>query len=379
MQAAQAANSTYALRLSSDMLNAAVGAPAIRDGFDIMGGSRLTGTTGMGPISRGTGFGYVARGSTGARQGEVLVAIRGTEKTSAHDWLTNLRIAATRGPNGYTVHRGFWLLASGLLDQVRTILGNARPSQIHVVGHSLGGAAATLVADGLRGGGRHSVKLYTYGAPRSGVELHAGYLTTALGKRNIYRVYHNTDPVPMVPVFPYSHVPYDDDAYLLQGPGTLVSIAAHDMVGAYYNSVGDSSWSGLPVMRDPQLESFEAAESWLATAGSLGGSMLSAPVLRMILSALGWILRQVGRLVGYAILGGATVIDTIARLLRTGVLTSLAIGRTVGHLMAAILRFTGRTLARGANMTTAFFRYVLNLLFRTVATMVGGAINALPG
>ena len=53
MQAAQAANSTYALRLSSDMLNAAVGAPAIRDGFDIMGGSRLTGTTGMGPSAEG--------------------------------------------------------------------------------------------------------------------------------------------------------------------------------------------------------------------------------------------------------------------------------------------------------------------------------------
>jgi len=378
-QAAEAANSTYALRLSADMLNAAVGAPAIRDTFDIMGGTRLQGTSGMGPVSRQTGFGYVAQG-TGPRAGEVLIAIRGTEKTSAHDWMTNMRISGTTGPSGHTVHAGFWMLASGILSQVNAILGNSNPSQIHVAGHSLGGATATLLAEAMNlRTGHQNVKLYTFGAPRAGVGLHASHLTDALGRSNIYRVYHHTDPVPMIPVFPFSHVPFEQPAYRMRGPGTLVSVAAHAMDPAYYGSVGGGGWAGLGVIGDPTLQSFESAQEWLEQSASLGGSMLSASLLRMIMSALGWILRQVGKMVGLAVMGAATIVDYIAQLLYSGVLASLEIGRMVGQLIATIMRFTGRTLAVGATMTVAFFQYVLDLLFRTLATIAIRAISALPG
>ena len=378
-QAAEAANSTYALRLSADMLDAAIGAPAIRDAFDIMGGTRLGGTSGMGPVSKNTGFGYVARG-TGTRSGEVLIAIRGTEKTSAHDWMTNLRISGTTGPSGHIVHAGFMALASGILSQVNAILGNSNPSVIHVAGHSLGGATATLLAEAMNlRTGHKNVKLYTFGAPRAGVGLHASHLTDALGRSNIYRVYHHSDPVPMIPVFPYSHVPFEQPAYLMRGPGTLVSVAAHAMDPAYYKSVGSGNWSGLGVIRDPMLQSSDAAQEWLGQSANLGGSMLSASLLRMIMSALGWILRQAGKVAGVAVMGAATIVDYIAQLLYSGVLASLEIGTMVGQLMAAIMRFTGRTLAKGAKMTVAFFQYVLGLLFRTVATIAIRAIGALPG
>ena len=378
-QAAEAANSTYALRLSTDMLNAAVGAPAIRDSFDIMGGSRLRGTSGMGPVSRETGFGYVAQG-TGPRAGEVLIAIRGTEKTSAHDWMTNMRISGTSGPSGHTVHAGFWMLASGILSQVNDLLGSSNPSQIHVAGHSLGGATATLLAEAMNLRTRQkNVKLYTFGAPRAGVGRHASHLTDVLGRSNIYRVYHHTDPVPMIPVFPFSHVPFEQPAYRMQGPGTLVSVAAHAMDPAYYRSVGGGSWGGLGVIDDPTLQSFDAAQEWLEQSGNLGGSMLSASLLRMIMSALGWILRRVGRIIGLAVMGGATIIDYIAQLLYSGVLASLEIGAMVGQLIAAIMRFTGRTIARGTTMTVAFFQYVLSMLFRTVSTIASRAMGVLPG
>ncbi len=377
-QAAEAANSTYALRLSPDMINAAVGAPAIREDFDIMGGARLQGTSGMGPLSRSTGFGYIARGC-GARSAELLIAIRGTEKTSAHDWLTNLRMAGAAGPSGYTVHAGFMKLASGIVRQVDAQLGSSNPSLIHVAGHSLGGATATLVAEAIRSRtGHKNVKLYTFAAPRAGVTLHSSHLTRALGPENIYRVYHHTDPVPMLPVFPYSHVPYERRAYLMKGPGTLVSLDAHAMDPAYYKSVGLGSWSGLGILQDSTLDSFESAQQWLESSGSIGGAMLSATMFRMIMSALGWILRQVGKRTGLAILGGVTIIDYMAQLLYSGVLASLDIGRMVTQLMAAIMRFTGRTLAAGIKMTAAFFQFVLELLFRTVSTIAGRAIDSLP-
>ncbi|NJN48186.1 MAG: lipase family protein [Candidatus Competibacteraceae bacterium] len=307
------------------------------------------------------------------------MAIRGTEKSSAHDWLTNLRMAGVQGPSGYTVHTGFWKLASGILPQVREALRGRNPTVIHVIGHSLGGAAATLVADALHGSSVAGVKLYTFGAPRAGVELHASALTGRLGRENIFRAYHHTDPVPMVPVFPYAHVPYEEEACLLRGSGTLLSVNAH-LMPTYLSSVGEQSWRQLRLAQSPKLDTFEAADRWLAEAarGDSISIMLSASALRMILWALRWVLRKAGEMIGYALLGGATIIDYLAKLIYLGTLQSISLARAVENMIAAILRFTGRTLAAGTKLTDAFIQYVLELLFRTVATVAMRAVNQLP-
>ena len=156
----------------------------------------------------------------------------------------------------------------------------------------------------------------------------------------------------------------------------LVSLAAHDMAN-YKTSVGGGGWSGVPIMRDTGFDSMDQAAGWLDSAGSLSGSMLSGRILQMIMSALSWILRKVGQLTGYAILGGATIVDYIARLLYTGALVSVEISYLIGRLMAAALSFAGRTVVAGANMTVAFFQYVLDLLFRMVSTIAARAIDRL--
>ena len=51
-----------------------------------------------------------------------------------------------------------------------------------------------------------------------------------LGARNVYRVYHDTDAVPMLPIFPFCHIPVGETAYLLRGPGALVSLSAHSSI-----------------------------------------------------------------------------------------------------------------------------------------------------
>ena len=377
-QAAEIADSAYALRLSTDMVDAATAAPTAREAFDLMGGTRLTGSTGLGssPISQRTGFGYVARGRN-ARERERLVSIRGTFKTSAYDWLSNLRMGGVTGPSGYPVHAGFWAAAQSLLPQIRQAIGSpAEVSTVHVVGHSLGGAIATLVADSLGDLGC-KLQLYTFGAPRAGVEPHAQYLTRRLGADAIHRVYHDTDLVPMVPVYPYSHVPWRDTAYRMKGPGKLVSIDAH-LMPQYRRSVGDATWRALPVLQEGP-GSFEQAEAWLGMAATVGGPgmMLSATALRWILSALDWILSALGHGAGLAVLGGATILDTLARLLYSGALQSLRLAAMIRNLITAIMRFMGRTVAATVNITVAFVEYVLGMLFRVVSTMARQAVDML--
>jgi len=379
-ESAEIANSAYALRLSTDMLDAATAAPRARDAFDLRGGVRLSGVTGLGAaaLQQRTGFGYVAFGK-GSRKGECLISVRGTFKTSACDWITNARMAGVRGPSGFCVHAGFWAAARSLLPQVRDELRSHRDiSTIHIVGHSLGGAIATLMADSLGDTGC-GVKLYTFGAPRSGVYLHAAYLTEKLGAGNIHRAWHDTDPVPMVPIFPYSHVPYGSQAHAMKGPGKRVNVDAH-LMPEYIRSVGESSWASLPLLPS-KPGGLERAEAWLAQAADNGGMsiMLSATALRLILSALDEILKQLGNAAGLVLLGGATIIDSLARLLYSGALQSIRLAGMIRNLMLASMRFMGRVVSAGVNITVGFVQYVLDLLFRFIATVALRAVEAFTG
>ena len=360
---AEIANSAYALRDSTDMRRMAAAAPLARHAFGLPEATRLTGTTGLGvaPLQKNTGFGYIAWGK-GARQGECLVSIRGTFLTSGCDWMTNARIGGVAGPSGYCVHSGFWAAAKTILPQVQAALRGREASAIHLVGHSLGGAIATLLADSL-GDTAGRIMLYTFGAPRAGVGLHAEYLTAKLGANNIYRAYHDTDVVPMVPIYPYCHAPYGCRAYAMKGPGKVISPAAHSM-SEYIHSVGAFGWAGVPV-QSAGLGSLEAAQVWLAGAANAGGPsiMLSATALRLILASLDWILKQIGNGVGLALLGGATIVDRLAHLLYSGALQSIKLADMIRQLMATAMRFMGRTVATTTSITLAFVQYVLDLLF----------------
>jgi len=371
-QVAEIASSTYALRTSTDMRTAWTLMPTASEGFDVLAGKRLVGATGA-VVQKRSGFGYVAWGQ-GARQGECLIAVRGTD--SGPDWLSNFRFGAVIGPSGYPVHVGFWRGAQSVLPQIQQQLRGRNPSTLHVVGHSLGGAMATLIADSLSNMGC-SMKLYTFGAPRCGVEEHAQYLTSTLGAGNIYRAYHDTDPVPMVPPFPYTHIPYGSNAYRLKGAGTLVSVPSH-LMPSYRKSVAGCTWASLPVIL-PKHNSFEAASEWLAEASKDKGHfvMMSAMALRMILSALDWIVKQIGRSVGLQLFAGATLLDGLARLLYSGALLSIEIAEAIRNLMNASLRFMGRAAIATTNMTVAFIEYVLGLLFHFIAVIARRAIDML--
>jgi hypothetical protein len=338
-------------------------------------GGRFTGTSGGNYILRASsGFGYIAPG-VGPRQNELLIAVRGT--ASLFDGVTDLVQSIRIGPNGYPVHAGFKNTFDSFKPTIADFLSGNKPTTVHVVGHSLGGALATLVADFLSEQ-KVFTKLYTFGCPRTGFESFSRRLTQKLGPDNFYRVHHSADPVAMVPIYPFHHAPADKEAYSLPWEGSMpVSVNAHFMDN-YIASVGDANWIGL---KRAQPGTWGKAENWLeemAKEGSGAVKMYSAKTLWMIMKCMDWILSEViGRVVGVAALGTVTVVDAIAKLLYEGTLTSVKAGSAVTNLMIAIMKFLGRTLVKGISLTVGFIKWALDMLFGFLSTTAQQAMQRL--
>lgn len=100
---------------------------------------------------------------------------------------------------------------------------------VHCVGHSLGGAVASLAADWVSRTLKLPTKLYTIGAPRVGTDWLVKSTTASIREENIFRVYHSTDPVPMVPLYPFMHALYNRQGHYIYSAFPLTSGAAHFM------------------------------------------------------------------------------------------------------------------------------------------------------
>ncbi len=133
--------------------------------------------------------------------------MRGT--ASLADGVTDGNCGMQFGPGGQIVHAGFNETFKSVKDQLDACLNDSRNqgiNHIHCVGHSLGEALATLVADYARSRGM-SVSLYTFGSPRVGLFPFSNGITDVIGAESIFGVHHTNDPVSMVPLFPFVHAP----------------------------------------------------------------------------------------------------------------------------------------------------------------------------
>ena len=139
----------------------------------------------------------------------VLVVFRGTIENSLENWIHNLmsskeKVKYPGMPNDARVHEGFYRswtrskLQVQVNDAIRAVGARWGFPPVVVVGHSLGGALATLCAAELVT--EHSltdVSLYTFGCPRVGNAAFA----KAMKNFSIAstRVTHDRDIVPSVP------------------------------------------------------------------------------------------------------------------------------------------------------------------------------------
>lgn len=208
-------------------------------------------------INTKDGFGMCVRGGKGYEKDLFLIFRGSTTANIGADWISNARIGVERSQTGLPVHIGFNSIFCSMKSSIEEFLANHQDAQgtVHCIGHSLGGAIATLAADWVSSKGRN-VKLYTIAAPKAGLEFFADRLTTKIKPHNIYRVYHATDVVPMIPVYPFAHPPFWDIGYQLPS-SSLISLAAHKMQN-YINSISTNSWESLGVIAKTAKELTQA-------------------------------------------------------------------------------------------------------------------------
>ncbi|KAH6633249.1 Alpha/Beta hydrolase protein [Boeremia exigua] len=142
--------------------------------------------------------GFVATDTTNKL---IVLSFRGSR--SVRNWITNLSfpVASTSICTNCSSSIGFW---QSWLEAQTNVVAAIKKAQaqyptfkVVATGHSLGGALASLAASVLRNQGI-TVDLYTYGAPKVGLQPLADYITSTTKGQN-YRVTHKFDPVPKLP------------------------------------------------------------------------------------------------------------------------------------------------------------------------------------
>ena len=336
----------------------------------------VAGTSGTLTPTR-SGFAAIVPGTSNRPQ-ETVVAVRGTQ--TGVDWQSNLAISATFSATGGLVHKGFHNVYTSIADGVLARLAALPASQrgtIHVTGHSLGGAVASLMAARIRREALGSVKLYTYGAPRPGTGDFTSGLESLIGKPNIYRVYNFEDIVPMVPLYPYIHPPADDIGIRVGNSTANISpVAGHVMPTAYIPRVKERSWETL-IERAPAIHNMRRVDYWLNRAAEA----TRIPGAGFGLRAIGWALQSLidlaGGIVGVTVFAAATAVDMIAMLISKAWAIQQSISSRVLSLVRSILAWTGRSvIAPAATLTSTFLRYVLDLVYRPIASMIRRALDA---
>lgn len=330
-------------------------------------------------INTRDGFGICARGGAGYERDVFLVFRGSTNANYMADWVSNFRIGVETSRTGLPVHIGFNHIFSSMQPKIKAFLATQTDVQrIHCIGHSLGGAVATLAADWVKGHTGKYVRLYTFGAPKPGLEMFARQTTYRLGEGNIHRVYHATDPVPMIPLYPFTHTPLPGWGYHLPSTESLLSADAHDM-GRYIKSVGGSGWRALA--GPPPLSSNEReVERWLKSDKTLNPfnpktwDWINAGLMLVLKK----IMKGVAVLIQAPFIAAMTLADKIAWLLRKGIDMSKAVAEWVFRLMSKIAQALGMAVVKTVEaLTQVVMKQILFRLMDRIGSEAARAVRHL--
>jgi pimeloyl-ACP methyl ester carboxylesterase len=161
-------------------------------------------------------------------QPAIIVAFRGSKepKDFIHDaeaWMSDLFWAQT-GETA-SVHHGFLedfeAIDVETVAAVKSLLAVSPTAPIHITGHSLGGALATLCALEFKRQNLPVASVITFGCPRVGNSVFRDIYNAALGDRS-FRVVNQNDIVPRVPgvLLDYRHCGNE----LFLAPGTAAPV-----------------------------------------------------------------------------------------------------------------------------------------------------------
>lgn len=339
--------------------------------------SVVAGTSGLGTSS---GFGYLLN----VKKGDVrhaVIATRGTRpEMGAPDLLTDARAAMTGFGDFGRVHKGFKVTFDSVLGNLQRGHRSIMDSDVvHCVGHSLGGAVATLMAAHYAGLGK-KVRLYTFGSPRVGAFTSYTAMHAKIGKQNIYRVAHDLDPVSLVGPFPYIHVnpaaTDENNMTLLSPTGSLFSVANHDME-RYINSVArtpELTWENAQdAARQTDHENSVLAK-WLLHEDNQPGwvQFASAKTLGLLFKLFSHVLKGIST----SVILGLTAVDLLAEMLHNGMTKMAFLGEQIVTLLRHAATWAGINVAAGAQFTTQVIARILSMMMSRLNSMAMHAIHA---
>ncbi|EIY8041700.1 lipase family protein [Vibrio vulnificus] len=334
-----------------------------------------TGTTGGYFFRSETGFALLGKGKGQHYKNDLVIACRGTAQIA--DAITDLTCSGKGTETGEIVHTGFQStfhsmkkgLTKFLRDNPITAYGT-----IHCVGHSLGGALATLTANWIAADPsfKGKVNLYTFGSPRVGLKSFSIKSSSRISKH--YRCVNGADPVTKAPVWPFYHVPYDGSEYILNRAQGF-SPSAH-LMKAYAAQTEVTNWDNLGFQRANHI--FKRVvlnyNNRLQVSGSPDwADRISAAILTLMVDGGFAALVFAGQNVGAGI---ATIYDAIARsIVKISELSSEFQERVKG-LLGHMLVFAGKGAQVAIKFTYSFIRWVFELVLRKLNQAVKAAIKA---
>ncbi|CAE6929190.1 Lipase (class 3) [Vibrio sp. B1FLJ16] len=316
------------------------------------------------------GFALVGLGK-GKHKDELVITVRGTKKLN--DWITNLNLGLKGSPNGSHAHAGFINTFHTIRPQIRSfILSQSKmPKLVHCVGHSLGGALASLFSDWLKDEFSMRVNLYTFGTPRVGHESYARKSDHT--NINIFRCTHGADPVPLIPLWPFQHAPYSGMEYRLDDSNGIYSqthgMGPHDNPG-YINTANSLSWDSLKqssnqFLNKPIRLKFESRSQ--AAYNSYWASKLSAALTTLLKDAGPQHYRAIE--IQARLSSGMTFYDQLARSVEKVAAVSGELAEQTKGLLGHMLVFSGRFIDKINDLSAKFIRWVFDVtigkLFKT--------------
>lgn len=340
-----------------------------KDDFDMEASSMSKGKTGGCFINKPHVMAFLGIGK-GRYKGQAFVAVKGT--ASLYDALTDLNTGIRSSHTGFPVHQGFYYAFDSILADLRRFVSSLKDvSAIHCVGHSVGGAIATLAADWVKvSSAISSTKLYTFGSPRVGLESFASRCTSNLVASSVFRVCHTTDPVPMVPTWPFFHVPNTDIGYLIFSPMAVKPWEYHLMKHYIRSAEAAGSWEGIASNR-PAGHLDSAVERWLKSDGFIS---FTANTLDLLNAALIYVIKKVVKVVGVTLVtaaaGTLTLLDRMAIFMAKAAKVPSDVSTWVFHLVRKMAELIGIKVKEGTDLTVAFIRKVFLILHKRISDMI---------
>lgn len=346
----------------------------VRECFRFGDADLLQGRTGGWIFQKTTGFVLLGEGR-GQFAGDKLIAVRGT--ASLADAITDGNVGLSTSTSGSAVHNGFNRTFESFRPALQSYVERAPASTtFHCVGHSLGGALAGLVADWISHSYGRSTQLYTFGAPRVGKANFANGTSHRVGK--FFRCTHGSDPVPMVPLWPFIHAPVKGLEYRLDGANSI-SVSAHLMGPAatpgYLNTANHSSWEPLAdkaydFLNQPVRLRYENSQQ--ASFSTYWADRLSAAIITLLKDAgyYAAVMAQAGLMASF------TFYDLLARTMEKIAQVGGALVEQLKGLLGHMLAFAGKAVSLLRDLTFNFIRWVFEVTLKRLYTIAREALKA---